>query len=371
MSSLRTLPCGSAWDRMTYQPVCIADFEHYLRRNLSSPWCEYFTVGANDGQTHADNVKAFKRYRLRPRCLRDVSNRDIRSSILGHDLEFPVGVSPSACHAVVHKDGEIATAKGAASSGSAFILSVWANTSLEDVAASVPVETPLFMQLNVFADREMTMSVVRRVEATGRYRGLVVTVDQPIRGKRLSSHPIMPSHLRYANIKIPENLDDKDVVRVYDPSFCWKDITWLKEFTSLPLILKGILTAADARMAVSHGAAGILVSNHGGRQLDGVCATIDALSEVVDAVRGSNVEVYLDGGVRNGTDVLKALALGARAVFIGRPAIWGLAYDGEAGVKKVLGILKEEFSTAMALSGCASLADITPDLVTTPSYSKL
>ncbi|XP_038051625.1 hydroxyacid oxidase 1-like [Patiria miniata] len=358
---------------MASEPVCVEDFEPYLKASVADTTWQFFRSGADGEQTLRDNPLAFQRYRLRPRCLRDVSQRDTSASILGHRLSFPVGVSPTACHAFVHRDGEVATAKGVSNAGSAMILSMWSNRSLEDVAASVLPDTPLLLQINLIRDESRLEAVIRRAEAAG-FKALVVTVDQPVvgnklhlKGRKKDLDPTFPQLLlpgegtftpekAHALVKETESLT-------------WKDILRLRGITSLPLVLKGILTAEDAREAVKHGAAGILVSNHGGRQLDGVPATIDVLAEIVDAVRGSNVEVYLDSGVRKGTDVLKALALGARAVFVGRPAIWGLAYDGEKGVEKVLGILKEEFSRAMALCGCSSLSDMTPDLIVRMPYN--
>ncbi|XP_022091121.1 hydroxyacid oxidase 1-like [Acanthaster planci] len=356
---------------MALTPVCVEDFEQYLKASVSDFFWEYYRSGAQDEQTLRDNPLAFQRYRLRPRCLRDVSQRDTSTSILGHRLAFPVGVSPTAAHCFAHKDGEVATARGVSSVGSAMILSMWSNRTLEDVAASVPPDTPLLLQLTILRDRSRVEAAIRRAEAAG-FKALVVTVDEPMLGKRNYDNG---KEVDLTGIKFPQVLRSdeqfsRDQIQFSD-SRTWNDILRLKELTSLPFVLKGILTAEDAVEAVRHGAAGILVSNHGGRQLDGVPATIDVLAEIVNAVRGSGVEVYLDGGVRKGTDVLKALALGARAVFIGRPALWGLAYDGANGVEKVLGILKEELSLAMALSGCSSVADITSDLIAVPSYCKL
>ncbi|XP_038051630.1 hydroxyacid oxidase 1-like isoform X2 [Patiria miniata] len=268
------------------------------------------------------------------------------------------------------------TCKGVSNAGSAMVLSMFSNKSLEDVAASVHPDTPLLFHLNILRDRSRVEAAIRRAEAAG-YKALVVTIDQPMLGNRTyirRNNKDMDPTITFPQVVLPGEEITREKARaiVNEPqALTWKDILWLRRITSLPVVLKGILTAEDAREAVRHGAAGILVSNHGGRQLDGVPATIDVLAEIVDAVRGSNVEVYLDGGIRKGTDVLKALALGARAVFIGRPAIWGLAYDGEKGVEQVLGILKEEFSLAMALCGCSSLSDITPDLIATMPYSKM
>ncbi|XP_022103594.1 hydroxyacid oxidase 1-like isoform X2 [Acanthaster planci] len=351
---------------MVSLPLCVVAFEPYLKESLPDTVWQYFRSGADDEQTMKDNQFAFQRYRLRPRCLRDVSQRITSTSVLGHYIAFPVGVSPVAAHGFAHPDGEIATAKGVCSVGSVMIHSMWSNKRSEDVASTVQPNTPLFHQLNFLRDRSRMKEVVRKAEVAG-YRALVVTVDQPIIGNTRpakESSLVVPSHISFPNALRPdESFCPQTAHELFDDSATWDTISWLKEITSLPIILKGILTAEDAKEAVKHGVAGILVSNHGGRQLDGTLATIDALPEVVNAVRDSSVEVYLDGGVRKGTDVLKALALGARAVFIGRPVIWGLAYDGENGVKKVLEILREEFSLAMALTGCSSVDDINPDMI--------
>ncbi|XP_038051622.1 hydroxyacid oxidase 1-like [Patiria miniata] len=360
---------------MASEPVCVEDFESFLKASVADFFWEFYRCGADGEQTLRDNPLAFQRYRLRPRCLRDVSQRDTSTSILGHRLSFPVGVSPTCCHVFAHRDAEVATAKGVSSVGSAMILSMWSNRSLEDVAASVHPDTPLLLQLNMLRDRSRVEAVIKRAEKAG-FKALVITSDQPMMGNRIaySSKKVdLDPDMTFPQVLLPgERYTHKmsdEIIK--DAPMTWHDILWLRRITSLPVVLKGILTAADAREAVRHGAAGILVSNHGGRQLDGVPATIDVLADIVNAVQGSNVEVYLDGGVRKGTDVLKALALGARAVFVGRPAIWGLAYDGEKGVEKVLGILKDEFTLAMALSGCSSVADITSDLIAKPPFSRM
>ncbi|GIY64755.1 hydroxyacid oxidase 1 [Caerostris darwini] len=363
--------------------IVVEDFEKYALNNLPKSVADYYKSGADEEQTLKENIEAFKRYRLKPRFLRDVSKRSLRTSILGHTVSFPVCIAPSAMHRMAHPDGEIATVKGAAAEGVAMVLSTLSTTSLEDVAKAAP-ESIRWFQLYIYSDREVTKKLVARAEDAG-YLALVLTVDAPVFGHRLADSRnrfTLPPHLKLGNfstdLKSPvkgesDNGSDlnKYVNELFDPSISWKDVHWLKQLTTLPIILKGILTAEDAVLATQNGVAGIIVSNHGARQLDGVPSTIEVLPEIVKAVNG-RCEVYLDGGIRKGTDVLKALALGAKAVFIGRPILWGLAYDGEAGVKKVLQILKTEFDTAMALSGCTSLHDIKPSLlVRQESYSKL
>ncbi|XP_038077484.1 hydroxyacid oxidase 1-like isoform X2 [Patiria miniata] len=324
----------------------------------------------------AEGRRHYFRYRLRPKLLRDVSKRDVRTSILGQEIAFPIAVSPTAMQRMAHPEGEVATARAATSLGTGVILSSWSTSSIEEVAAGCSPNGPRWFQLYVYKDRDVVRDLVRRAEKEG-YTALFVTVDTPILGRRLAdvrNKFALPSHLRLANFSTKQqhssgvkSMQDSGlaayVASLIDPSLNWEHIEWLKSITSMPIVLKGILTAEDAKLAVQHNVDGIMVSNHGARQLDGVLATIDALPEVVEAVRGSNVEVYLDGGVRSGTDVFKAIALGARAVFIGRPSLWGLAYDGEAGVRKVLELIRDEFSLSMALSGCTSIADITPDLI--------
>ncbi|XP_022096711.1 hydroxyacid oxidase 1-like [Acanthaster planci] len=357
-------------------PVCLKDFEEIARINLPKNAFDYYQSGADAEQTLRDNEAAFRKYRLRPKHLRDVSNRDLRTSILGQEIAFPIAVSPTAMQRMAHPEGEVATARAATSLGTGVILSSWSTSSIEEVAAGCSPIGPRWFQLYVYKDRDVIRDLVRRAEREG-YKALFVTVDTPILGRRradVRNKFALPPHLRLANFDLSRlhssgvhSSEDSGlaayVASLIDPSLNWEHIEWLKSITSLPIILKGILTAEDAKLAVEHNVSGILVSNHGARQLDGVLATIDALNEVVQAVRGSNVEVYLDGGVRTGTDVLKALALGARAVFIGRPSLWGLAYNGEAGVREVLELIRDEFKLAMALSGCTCIADITPDLI--------
>eukprot|EP00918_Siedleckia_nematoides_P049941 GHVU01109341.1.p1 GENE.GHVU01109341.1~~GHVU01109341.1.p1 ORF type:complete len:318 (+),score=22.85 GHVU01109341.1:92-955(+) len=281
---------------------------------------------------------------------------------------------------MAHPEGEVATASAAAKMGVGYTLSTIATSSLEDVSQGAP-DGLRFFQLYIYRDRDITLNLLRRAEKCG-FNVLMLTVDTPFFGKRLADNRNkfkLPPHLKMANF---ESMDFKGsgvsqskkesglneyANSLFDPSLTWKDLAWLKTVTKLPIILKGILTAEDALLAVSACVAGIVVSNHGARQLDTVPATIDALPEIVRAVNG-RCEVYLDGGVRLGTDVFKALAIGAQAVFIGRPAVYGLACGGEEGVKKVLEILQEEFSTALAFAGCSNIADIKPDMVVHQSF---
>jgi len=280
---------------------------------------------------------------------------------------------------MAHPDGELATVRAVTSVDTAMGLSILSDTSLEEVAQESP-NTVKFLQMQFFTDLQLMATLLKRGEKAG-YKAVLLTVDSPTYGKhkkRARFH--LPGHLQYANfsaVQKEKGFQNNEELKAYIRATCWcsstdwKKLRWLRSITPLPLVVKGILTAEDARLAVQHGVQGILVSNHGGRQLDGVQATIEVLPEIVEAVQGTGVEVYMDGGVRRGTDVLKALALGARAVFIGRPVLWGLAYKGEQGVAAVLQMLRDELKVAMALAGCASLKDITPSLVKTHPASHL
>uniref|UniRef100_A0A8C0G9A5 (S)-2-hydroxy-acid oxidase n=1 Tax=Chelonoidis abingdonii TaxID=106734 RepID=A0A8C0G9A5_CHEAB len=348
---------------MSGKPVCVGDFEQYAKRFLPKAVYDYYRSGADNQQTLADNVAAFSRLRLYPRMLRDVSVMDLSTSVLGQKISMPICAGATAMQRMAHVDGETATARACRSLGTGMMLSSWATSTIEEVAQAAP-DGLHWLQLYIYKDREVTRSLVQRAERAG-YKGIFVTVDTPLLGKRFDdvrNKFQLPPHLRMKNFNTHDlefssekGYGENSGLAVYvaqaiDPSIKWEDIKWLRGLTSLPIVAKGILRADDAREAVKHGVNGILVSNHGARQLDGVPATIDVLPEIVEAVEGK-VEVFLDGGVRKGTDVLKALALGATVVFIGRPIIWGLAYQGEEGAKEVLQMLKEEFQLAMALSG--------------------
>ncbi|XP_027696076.1 hydroxyacid oxidase 1 isoform X1 [Vombatus ursinus] len=359
------------------RPVCIDDFEKYAKIVLQKSIYDYYRSGANDQETLADNIAAFSRWKLYPRMLRNVAKVDLTTSVLGQRISMPICVSPTAMQCMAHVDGEIATVRACHSVGTGMMLSTWATSSIEEVAQAAP-EGTRWLQLYIYKDREVTKQLVERAERNS-YKGIFLTVDTPYLGNRFDdvrNRFQLPPHLRMKNFQTndlafssEEGYGDNSGLAEYtanaiDSSINWKDITWLKKLTTLPIVAKGILRADDAREAVEYGVNGILVSNHGARQLDGVPATIDVLPEIVEAVEGK-VEVFLDGGVRKGTDVLKALALGAKAVFVGRPIIWGLAYQGEKGVKEVLEMLREEFRLAMALTGCRNVKDIDKTLVRT------
>ncbi|NWI52388.1 HAOX2 oxidase, partial [Calyptomena viridis] len=328
--------------------VCLSDFEAYAKKYLPKIAWDYFAAGADDCNTRDENILAYKRIRFRPRMLRDVSMMDIRTKILGTEISFPVGIAPTGFHQLAWPDGEKSTARAAKAMNTCYIASSYSTCTLEEISASAPGGLRWF-QLYIYRNRAASQQLVQRAEALG-FQGLVLTTDVPYTGKRrddIRNGFRLPPHMKVKNLEQDFEVCEMSVL---DPSVTWNDIYWLRSLTHLPIIIKGILTKEDAELAVRHGVQGIVVSNHGGRQLDEGPATVDALVEVVEAVQG-RVEVYLDGGIRKGSDVLKALALGAKCVFIGRPALWGLAYKGEEGLQDVLRLLQDEFRLSMALAG--------------------
>ncbi|XP_040066042.1 hydroxyacid oxidase 1 [Ixodes scapularis] len=349
--------------------VTLDDIERLANASLNPRYFVYYNCGAEQEQTLRENKSAFMRLRLRPRVLMGVAVRNTEVTLLGDQkLSLPVGISPTAAHTGAHPDGEVATAKAAQNARTVMVLSTFCGTSIEDVRSAVPDGLRWF-QLSIYKDRDFTRSLMERAEQAG-FKALVMTVDVPVPGlwikmRKAASNSII-TVLGAPGMPRAETWNGlyRDVL---DASVTWDDVTWLKSISKLPVIAKGILTAEDAEEAVKHGVSAILVSNHGGRQLDGVPSTIEALPEVVRAVRG-RVEVYVDGGVRRGTDVVKALALGARAVFVGRPVLWGLAYNGQAGVSRMLEILREELDRALALMGCSSVDQLRPEMVVHQQY---
>lgn len=353
-------------------PANVSDFEAIARSRMEHSAFDYFAGAAGDERTLAENRTAFTRIALRPRVLVDVTRVDTRTSVLGADLSFPVMLAPTALNRLGHPDGEVAVARAAASTGTVMVLSTTASSTIEEVAAAV--DATRWFQLYVYKDREVTRSLVSRAEANG-YKALVLTVDMPRMGRRerdVRNRFVLPAGVTMKNLERAGRADAGSWAaessfaeywrNLLDPSLTWDAIGWLRSLTSLPVLVKGVLAADDAARAVEAGVSGVVVSNHGGRQLDGSIATIEALPAIVERIQG-RVPILLDGGIRRGTDVLKALAVGARAVLIGRPYLWGLAAAGEAGVREVLEMLRAEFELAMALAGCPSLESITPALV--------
>jgi 4-hydroxymandelate oxidase len=352
--------------------INVFDYEALARNELEPAVWDFVEGGSGAEATLQGNGAAFARHWLRPRVLVDVSACDTATTVLGTPVRAPILVAPLAYQGLVSPDGECATARGVAQASSIFVVSTMSSRPIEQIAACAGVP---WLQVSVLRDRAATVQMIRRAEACG-VRALVLTVDAPRVGRRERDRRnafAVPAHLEAAHapashaVALRTRVPGQSAVEAhardaFDPSLTWDIFAWMREHTALPIVVKGILTAEDARLAADHGAAGIVVSNHGGRQLDGALPSLDALEECVAAVAGA-CEVYLDGGVRRGTDVLKALALGARAVLVGRPILWGLAAAGADGVAGVLELIRSELEDAMCLAGCPSVGHITPALV--------
>jgi 4-hydroxymandelate oxidase len=333
---------------------------------------DYYASGADDERCVARNTSAYERVHLYYRVLVDVAARSLATTVLGESLAMPIAVAPTAFHKLAHRDGELASVRAAGDAGTLFVLSTLSNTRIEDVVAAAT--GPVWFQLYVYRDRGATEALVRRVEAAGA-RALVLTVDAPLLGRRerdVENRFALPAHLGVENMhaegysRLPAATGDSGLAAYFadllDPSLTWSAVEWLRSITKLPVLVKGIVRADDAVRAVEHGAAGIVVSNHGGRQLDASPATIDVLPRIADAV-GGRCEILIDGGIRRGADVIKAIALGAKAVLVGRPVLWGLAAGGQEGVAAALGVLRRELDLAMALCGVPEVARIDRSLV--------
>lgn len=352
--------------------VNVWDYEKAARDNLSDTAWAYYASGADDQITLRDNREAYQRMALHYKVLVDVSARDASTTVLDTPLSMPLVLAPTAFHKLAHPDGELATVRAAGDAGTAMILSTLSNTRVEEVVAAS--SGPVWFQLYIYKDRGATEALVRRVEAAG-CKALVFTVDAPLLGKReadVRNEFSLPDGLSVENMlpdglgDLPEHTMESGLAAYFasllDPALTWDDVEWLRSLTELPVLVKGIVRPDDAARAVARGASGIVVSNHGGRQLDTSPATIDVLGNIVDAVDGK-AEVLVDGGVRRGTDAIKAVALGARAALIGRPVLWGLGAGGQAGVAGVLELLRAEIDTAMALCGCPTLGAVTRELL--------
>lgn len=359
----------------------VKDYEKRAAEIIPRNALDYFRSGAGDELSLRLNRICFDRLRIRPRVLNSGSTRDLSVSLFGDRYSMPIGISPTAMQRMAHPEGEVANAKGAASRGVGFTLSTIATSSIEQVAAGTP-GSPKWFQLYIYRDRKLTESLVRRAEQAG-YKAIVLTVDAPMFGLRradMRNKFSLPPHLVLANFegRLATGVQSQGgsgineyIKEQLDPTLSWDDVKWLVNFTKLPVIVKGILTKEDAIIAADMGVQGIWVSNHGARQLDSVPASIEALPEIVRAV-GDRTTVVIDGGVTEGTDVFKAIALGAKMVFFGRPALWGLAVNGQEGVEHVLDLLRKELDIAMALAGCQKIEDITKDHVVHESmYAKL
>ncbi|XP_016490101.1 peroxisomal (S)-2-hydroxyacid oxidase GLO4 [Nicotiana tabacum] len=355
---------------MAGEAVNVNEFQELAKKALPKMYYDFFAGGAEDQYTLNENIEAFRRITIRPRILIDVSRIDMSTTILGHKTSAPIMVAPTSSHQLAHPEGEVATARGAAACNVIMGLSFTATCTIEEVASSC--NAVRFFQTYVYKRRDITELMVHKAESNG-FRAIILTADTPRLGRRetdIKNKMISPRLRNFEGLITTEVVSDKGsnleayAAGTLDPSLCWKDIAWLKSVTNLPILIKGVLTGEDAIIAVEAGVAGIIVSNHGARQLDYTPATISVLEEVVNAVQGK-VPVLLDGGIRRGTDIFKALALGAKAVLIGRPVVYGLATKGESGVKQVIEMLKNELEQTMALAGCCTLNDITRSHVKT------
>ena len=332
------------------------DYERAAAERLEEGPYSYFAGGANDELTLAENVAAYRRWLLRPRVLVDVSETSTIATVLGHELSMPILVAPVAFQRVVDPDGEVGMARAAATAGTVMCLSTMATASWDEIGAT---GVPRWFQLYVPSDPAVAAEVAAGAAEAG-FSALVLTVDAPVLGRRERDHRTGFSidHLLGLEWIQDAKLTPRTAFDSISPSVTWPDVERFASLSGLPVVLKGIVTAEDARLACEHGAAAIVVSNHGGRQLDGVAATIDTLPEVAEAVDG-RLEVLVDGGIRRGSDVVKALALGARAVMVGRAPLWGLAVAGERGAAHVLELLRAELHLALQLTGCRSPAEVT------------
>lgn len=354
----------------TALPLNLAEYETAAREHLSAAAYDYYAGGADDEWTLHANHTAYRRWLLRPRVLVDVSRVDTRTTLLGHELELPVLLAPTAFQRLAHDQGEFAAARAARSAGTLLVASTLATVPVEEIGRA---GGPFWFQLYVYRDRAISLDLVQRARAAGA-TALVLTVTLPVQGNRerdARNGFRLPPGLEMANFaglqqsRMPGATGsglDAFVAEQFDASLTWEAVDWLRSMSGMPVLVKGIVAPEDAALAVEHGAAGIVVSNHGGRQLDTGIPTAWALPEVIAAVAGE-VPVLVDGGIRRGTDVLKALALGASAVLIGRPYLWGLAVNGEAGVEHVLALLRRELERALALVGRPRISELNADVL--------
>ncbi|KAL7010278.1 hypothetical protein EMMF5_000299 [Cystobasidiomycetes sp. EMM_F5] len=381
----------------------MGDLEELARERMDLQTRNYYNEGADNGSTLAENITAYQKYRIRPRVLRDMSQIDTSAELFGYKCSVPIGVAPTAMQCLAHADGELATARACKKAGVVMGLSSFATTSLEDVAEQLG-DHPHVLQLYLFEERAHSERMIRKAKAAG-YKAVFLTVDTPMLGRRnneIRTQFKLPSHLKIANFTEDHTSQDLTAVmtgsqdnaksaqpstasvagytedgkrhpptgritfhsHAANPTLNWeRDIAWLKkECGDMQVWIKGVATGEDALLALHYGVDGLVVSNHGGRQLNGALATLDALPEVVAAVKGK-IPIHVDGGLRHGTDVFKALALGADFVWIGRPVLWGLAYKGQEGVELCLRLLADEFKLCMGLAGTVKVSDINSDFL--------
>jgi 4-hydroxymandelate oxidase len=354
-------------------PWSLDGYEDAARATLPRAVYDYFAGGAEDEVTLRANRAAYERYFLRPRVMVDVSHVDASVELLGERLAFPVVLAPAAFQRLAHPDGELATARAARAAGTLLVSSTLSTYSVDDIAAAAP--GPLWLQLYVFRDRGLTRELVERAAHAG-CRAICLTVTVPVQGNRerdLRNQFRLPAGIEMANFlglrqaRFPEGVTGSGlnafIAREFDPTLTWESVEWLRSITTLPIVLKGVVSPEDAALGVEHGASAIIVSNHGGRQLDGAEPTLFALPRVADAVEG-RIPVLVDGGIRRGSDVVKALCLGARAVLIARPYLWGLAVGGQKGVEHVLSLLRAEVERTLALLGRPTVGSLGREVVT-------
>jgi len=356
--------------RTAAEPVCVADFRTLAKAKLPRATFDYVETGSTDEVTLRENVEAFRRVRLLPPILAGVPQADLSTTVLGTPVKLPILLAPVAAQRMYHPEGALAAARAAAALGTVFGVSSSAVNSIEEIAQAA--DGPRWYQLYVPKDRGVARQLVERAERAS-YKALAVTVDlgeskdADRRNRFTLPKEMLAKHLRdvgFAGLR--DDMSHAELIafnsQAWDLALRWDLFDWLRSITKLPLLIKGVLRPDDARRAVAAGVDGIIVSNHGGRRLDGVPATITMLPHVVEAV-GGKAEVFLDSGVRRGTDVLKALAYGARAVLVGRAYAWALAADGEAGVRKVLELLRDELALAMTACGCSEIGQISRELI--------
>jgi 4-hydroxymandelate oxidase len=342
--------------RTEFVPACLADYELLAQESFSRPAWEYIHSGSADENTARWNIQSLTHLRLKPRVMVNVSKIDTSTTLLAHVLPHPILIAPTSSHLLVHPEAEIATARGAGAAGAVFIASTLSNFSIDEIMAAAT--GPVWFQLYADDDRGKTKALIEHAEAAG-CQALCITVDLPwIYARNREAHvrhevPQLP----YPNIRFTGGPASTGQKTWGYRNVSWSDLEWIRGFCKLPLLLKGVLNPADADLAVKHGAAGIIVSNHGGRGLDTVPASIDALPAVAEKIAG-RIPVLMDGGIRRGTDILKAIARGASAVLLGRPILYGLGVAGSAGVQNVIDILRTEFEAAMALAGRTSIKAI-------------
>ncbi|MBI3568600.1 MAG: alpha-hydroxy-acid oxidizing protein [Gemmatimonadetes bacterium] len=343
------------------------EFERAAAATLPTMAFDYYAGGAADEVTLRGTRAAWDHVGIRYRVLRGIAERSVATTVLGQELAVPILAAPMAFQRLAHPDGEVALMRAAGAAGAGMVLSTLSTTSLEEVRAAS--EAPLWFQLYIYKDRDASKALVQRAEAAG-CTALVLTVDSPILGRRerearsgfhLPAEFPVPNLEGLARSTLASSLHSF-IAENWDADITWDDLAWLQSITELPILVKGIVRGDDARLALENGAAGVIVSNHGGRQLDTAVQSVRALSEVAQAMDGEGT-LLVDGGIRRGTDIVKAMALGAHAVLLGRPLLWGLAVDGEAGARRVFELLRDEFDVAMGLSGCASVDEITLDLL--------